>query len=304
MEKYNAWFEMAQKRRTVCSCAKVQSLYEVLRIGHLDCIRSRVPNYLCPGNSTCAQMAMYGHLDCLRFFHESGYKWDESTTNNAYRMGHLNCLRYAIENGCPYNRRLLLVNLVDRTTQAGRLDCLQYIYPLNHILNLDCDAICVMAVHGGYLVHLQYLHQSGATWDEAVCIRAVKTGSLECLRYAHDNGCPWTEATILAAIRVGSLKCLTYAHNNGCPWTEETVSTAVQLEQYDCLIYAYRNGCPGADRQYYLIRRQLLWKYNIVYFWTIVRLRIYVHRFKERYYAPGGKGYLKSMTRLRTSAYN
>lgn len=207
----------------------------------------------------------------LEYFRgRSEWNFDSHLTTNAARAGEFGFLRHLIENGCPCDTYLIgLLAVEDGTANLDkRLECLRYLISIRDPL--------------------------GLVWNEKIFSSAACSRQLRILQVLHRNGCPWDESLCVEIVKNRSLGCLRYVHENKCPWDERTVAVAEGRRQYDCLIYAYRNRCPGSEKRHHLINGQLLSR-NMLDFRIIVRLRIYVHRFKDRYYAPGGKGYLKSL---------
>jgi hypothetical protein len=111
---------------------------------------------------------------------------------------------------------LLDVAIMNAAAQRGKSECVQWL----------CDSGCTFdaetAVHaagGGHVLCLQYLHEAGCAWDSGTTTAASRGGHLHCLQYAHENGCAWDEHTTSAAAEHGHSKCLDYALSAECPWS-------------------------------------------------------------------------------------
>jgi hypothetical protein len=64
---------------------------------------------------------------------------------------------------------------------------------------------CSYAAGGGNREVLEWLHNTGSSWDAATASAAASGGNLEALRWAREHGCPWDSLVCANAARFGHL---------------------------------------------------------------------------------------------------
>lgn len=151
------------------------------------------------------------------------------TMEDAVKKGHVRCLaeRYASETATP--SPMVLSRLAYLAVSYHRLQCLQLLHECSGVRKLASSGVVMtMAVSGGNLSILRYLHERGHAWPSYTTTNLVVFGDLRMLRYADEHGCPWKEITTYMAALYGRLKCLRYAKQRGHFWHPETTHGFVE----------------------------------------------------------------------------
>lgn len=302
-----------------CSCDVCTHPSSAIR-DHIDCLNQ--------GKSwnadTCSVLAFYGNLEAIKFVRERGCPWDSQTTTQAASEGNLEMLVWLHQNECPWDVSLYKETAISdcyfrqhsdfsehsnpflfiASSNNDYLECVKYAYENGCDLTSD-PQILLNAAQGGNLEMFKWLYYYGHVdlknheYND-ICLYVVccehyhkEDELVELLKFAHEQGFPWSEVTCSNSADRGHFRCLKYAHENGCPWDSNTCKSAYQNDQTECLVYAFRNNCPGREEYFDSIFEDLL-MINLSILTVAVMLKIWIIRFRKRYYSPNGHGFFTS----------
>ena len=113
-----------------------------------------------------------------------------------------------------------------------------------HLPPLCVNEACSYAARSGNQEVLEWLHNSGCSWDTSTCWMAARGGHLDVLRWARAHGCPWDVMTCAHAAWSGHLRVLQWAREHHCPWDWVTPAWAAKNGQLTVLQWAREHGCP------------------------------------------------------------
>ena len=224
-------------------------------------------------NTVLATAAKKGHLDVLQWARAEGFPWDTNTWkmickeavdstcyedrvyklidviggSHVYRkcpIQHYHIIKWAKENGFDdwksYITKFVIFD--DMKTHRTVLDLFNS--GENPCYPFDSSNIAMSARYG-HLSYIQWLRDTGCSWDEETCFAAAFGGHLHVLQWIHSQGCPWNERTFVgAAIHGHLLPIIEWARANGCPWNEDASSEAASNGYLGVLQWLRSQGCP------------------------------------------------------------
>jgi len=112
-----------------------------------------------------------------------------------------------------------------------------------YLLRLCVQSACSHAARCGNREVLEWLHNTGCSWDTITCVMAAIGGHLEVLQWARGHGCPWDAYTCAYAARSGHLHVLQWAREQHCPWNSITCHYAAETGHLAVLQWAREQGC-------------------------------------------------------------
>lgn len=123
----------------------------------------------------------------------------------------------------------------------GSMDCLKYIYEnirdryyLYWMLDKsekDYESreqiihVCELAILGGNVKCLEFLHQKGFPLNSSLYVAARK-GNLECFKYLIESGCQAGPIIFNICAEMGHLEIIKYAHAKGFKWDFRVILAA------------------------------------------------------------------------------
>jgi len=188
----------------------------------------------------CEKAAATGSFEILKYITEScfdrtdgvgaGEKWMASVDSDydskitSWVRSCKNIISAAASNGdleimkwiyVYFGDDCLTSDATDKAAKYGNIDALKW------LITNKCDVqrydILTIAVRGGHLNIVKYLHENIIQYGVYACLIAAENGHLEILKYLHKNEYYWDESCWSYAALNGHMEVLQYLRENGCP---------------------------------------------------------------------------------------
>lgn len=202
--------------------------------GHLELLQTLL-SFKISASYTTYFAAKGGHLELLKWLKAQEYEFDEETCNGAAEGGHLDIIEWLLQNGAT-----LSTDISNYAARSGKLEVIKYFQEKG----FNLPSVLSVAIKGGNLQSIKYLHDQGCEWDVFSLPLAAELGYFEIVKFALDRKCSVSAKCVASAAKWGHYDIVKYLiRNKRFDASEE----AAESGELDILQLLYENGCEISD---------------------------------------------------------